>query len=615
MPAEPVASTSAPQPHSAATAEYRVADLAVFYAGAELSLVHSRDSGAAAFYRSGTVELLTSLRDFRTLDGHLRDYLAGRPGASADAVRRELVQLSRAGFLVSRDEILAGVAAEPDGPPIGTVGFPTCGRPELLRRAVTSYAENCTRHGRRPSFAVVDDSPESAAERCRSMLAELGDQLGIEIRYAGPAEKADFALELAEAGGLPADVARYALLGERRPGVPTVGANRNSLLLHAVGERLFSADDDTVCRLAAAPEQDRRVLLTEAGGQLDTWFFGDRDSAFNFLRYAENHAEPDLLGLHEEFLGRAPAAVLATAGGLADFTDAPPALLRRLHSRPGRILVTGNGTVGDCGWDNPNFALFAQGPSFARLTRSAEHFREARASRELAQAVRQPVITGSPDPRLAMCIGLDNTELLAPFPPDGRAEEVAFGAILACCFSDGYGAHLPWLAQHDPVGKRRFSDEPPFLISFGSWLPACIGRFDPGPVTDPAGRLRGLGDYLAGLGRWPAEQFDEFVRAILWESMSALVAALTERLDGADPVPDFWAADARRFIAAARRQALAPVAGLYPEGSRSGLQHSLVHFGELLCWWPRLVAAASELRSAGRRLARPVTGREEREQP
>ncbi len=615
MPAEPVAGTSAPHPQSQsqpAAAEYRAADLAVFYAGADLSLVHSRDSGAAAFYRAGTVDLLTSLRDFRTLDGHLRDYLAGRPGTPVNAVRRELVQLNRAGFLVSREEILAGVPAEPAGQPISTVGFPTCGRPELLRRAVTSYADNCARHGRTPSFAVLDDSPEPMAERCRSMLTELGPTLDLEIRYAGPAEKADFARELAEAGGVPVEVVRYACLGERRPGVPTVGANRNSLLLHAVGERLFSADDDTVCRLAAAPERDRQVLLTDAGSQLDSWFFGDRDEAFGFLDYAE----PDLLGLHEEFLGRAPAAVLASAGGLADFTDTSPALLRRLRSRPGRILVTGNGTVGDCGWDNPDFALFAEGASFNRLTRSAEHFGRARASRELAQAVRQPVITGSPDPRLAMCIGLDNTELLAPFPPDGRAEEVAFGAILACCFRDGYGAHLPWLAQHDPIGERRFSDEPPFVIGFGSWLPACIGRFDPGSVRDPAGRLRGLGEFLEGLGRWPAEQFDDFARMILWESMSALVEALTARLDGAEPVPDFWAADARRFIAAARRQALAPVAGLYShEGGRSGLQRSLVRFGELLCWWPRLVAAAAELRSAGRRLARPVAGGEERGQP
>ncbi|HEU5271729.1 MAG TPA: hypothetical protein VFU36_17520, partial [Jatrophihabitans sp.] len=166
--------------------------------------------------------------------------------------------------------------------------------------------------------------------------------------------------------------------------------------------------------------------------------------------------------------------------------------------------------------------------------------------------------------------------------------------------------------RHDPDGERRFTDQPPFRISFGSWLPTCIERFDPGTSTDPAGRLAALGNYLGQLGSWPAEQFDEFVRFTMWESMSALIAGLTDRLHGAEPVPDYWAADARRFIATARRQALAPVADLYAGvAGRSGLQRSLVRFGELLYWWPRIVAAAAELRTAGRRLAVPVTGGKE----
>ena len=250
--------------------------------------------------------------------------------------------------------------------------------------------------------------------------------------------------------------------------------------------------------------------------------------------------------------------------------------------------------------------MFAEGESFARLTRSEADYRQAGSSRELAQAVTRPTITGHPDPRFAMCLGLDNTDLLAPFPSTGRAEELAFGAVLTRCYRDGYGAHLPWLVQHDPVGERRFADRSMFTIGLGSWLPACIGRYDPGACTDPAGRLAGLGGYLIDLGRLPATEFDDYVRHTVWESMSALVSQLAERLDG--PVPDFWATDARGFIATARRQALTPVTELYAaEGGRDGLQHSLVRYGEVLCWWPRLVAAARQLRAAGRRLAEPVT--------
>jgi hypothetical protein len=602
MPAEPASDPAggmpSVSPSYAATEQYRAADLEVFPAGADLALVYSRDTGAAAFYRPEIVELLAGLREFRTVEQHLRD----RPGMPADVLRRELIGLCRAGFLVPRHRPLAPGPENEPALPISTVGFPTRDRVDVLRRAIAGYAENCARHGRQPTFAVLDDSPAAATRaRYRAMLTEVGERHRIEISYAGVPEKERFVAELAEAGTLPIEVAGYACLGERSRDVPTIGANRNCLLLHGVGERILSADDDTVCRLASPPDRDDRVLLRSAENPLDTWYFADRTAAFGALRYVEQ----DLLGRHEEYLGRSPAAALA--GAEVDWELAEPALLRRLRSRAGRILVTSNGTVGDCGWDNPNFHLFAEGASFARLTRSAADYGRARSSRELAQAVTRPTITAHPDPRFAMCLGLDNTGLLAPFPPTGRAEEVAFGAVLARCHRDGYGAHLPWLVQHDPVGERQFADRSMFTIGFGSWLPACVGRFDPAARTDPAGRLRGLGGYLIDLGRLPAAEFDEYVRFTVWESMSTLVGRLTERLDGAEPVPDFWAADARRFIGTARRQALAPVTGLYTEvGGRDELQRSLVRFGEVLSWWPRLVTAARELRAAGVRLARPV---------
>ncbi|MFL6160772.1 MAG: hypothetical protein ACJ74U_00960 [Jatrophihabitantaceae bacterium] len=591
------------EPPSPATGEYRVADLEVFYAGTDLALVHSRDTGAAGFYRPEIVELLTGLRDFRGIDDHLRNCLRDRPELPAGVLHRELVNLCRAGFLVPRDQPSAGGPVT-EAQPITTVGFPTRDRVELLGRAVTGYTENCSTYGRRPAFVVLDDSAEQATrDRYRTMLAELAERCRVEIGYAGLPEKSAFVTALAETGGVPPAVARYACLGERRADIPTVGANRNCLLLHTVGERIFSADDDTVCQLALPPEQGEQLALRSAGNPLQTWYFTGRDEAFESLPATEQ----DLLGAHERYLGRSPAEVLAGVGARASWELAEPALLRRLRSRPGRILLTSNGTVGDCGWDNPNFQLFAEGSSFSRLTQSAAGYRQLRGSRELAQAVTQPTITAHPDPRFAMCIGLDNTELLAPFPPTGRAEEVSFGAILARCFRDGYGAHLPLLARHDPAGERQFSNESMFAINFGSWLPACIGQFDPGASTDPPDRLRGLGNYLADLGRLPAQEFDSYVRDIVWQSMSALISGLTERLTGADSVPDFWAADARRFIATARRQALAPVAELCAAvGGRSGLQRSLVQFGELLTWWPRLVAAAATLRASGIRLAGSV---------
>lgn len=594
--AEPAASGPSP-----ASGECRVADLEILRAGGDLALVYARDSGAAGFYRADVVDLLVSCRHFRTLEQHLQAYAgADAAGARVAPLRRELHRLLRAGMLVSRDESRLPVqapAASP--PPLRTVGFPTRDRVDVLRRAVDGYAANCQRHGRDAEFVVADDSAGPATgEQCRSMLADLERSRGIAVRYAGPAEKAAFAGTLARAGGIPEDVVRFGCLGDPEVAV-TIGANRNALLLDTVGQLLFSADDDTVCLPAVPPGQLAGLDLDSGGNPLQLWFFPSRAAAFDAVDYVE----ADLLGLHEQCLGQPPAPLLAAGPAFYELAD--PALLRRLHAGPGRIRVTTNGTVGDCGWDNPDFFLFQQGPTLDRLTSSQAGYELARSSRDMIQSAVRTTISGRADPKFAICLGLDNTELLPPFPPVGRAEEVGFGAVLTACFPGSYAAHLPWLVRHDPDGPRRFSGADPFSIGLGSWLPSCLSRFDAGLTPSPAERLRRLGAFLTDLARLPAAEFDEFVRLGMWDSMSALITGLEERLDG--PVPDYWARDAQRFIAAARKSALAPVGELCSElGGREALRRLLERYGQLLAWWPAIVQAAGELNAAGERLSRPV---------
>jgi hypothetical protein len=584
-----------------------MADLEVFPAGDGLSLVYSRDSAAAGFYRADTVALLLSCREFRTLDEHLHaDTRSGASRAEGSVLRRELLRLSRAGFLVSADRVPLRKDAGPQPTPISTIVIPTRDRPQLLRRAIDGYARNCARHARQVGFVVSDDSATLDTRRdSRAMLAELARDLSVDICYAGPEEKAAFAARLARSGNIPEEVIRFGCLPDPRFGT-TVGANRNALLLHTVGERIFSADDDTICRVAVPPGHADGHALDEGNNPLQVWFFRDRQKAFEAVRYIEE----DFLDHHDRYLGQELGPMLAAADAAA-FEMAEPGLLRHLLAGTGRIRMTANGVVGDCGWDNPDCYLFQDGATFDRLTGSPAEFDTARATREMIQAVTRTTITTWPDPKFAMCIGLDNADLLPPFPPVGRGEEVAFGAVLGTCFGDAYGAHLPLVLQHDPAGGKqfaaRFAASGVFSISLGSWLPACFGRFDPGFARSPAERLRGLGSYLTDLGRLPGPAFDEFARLAMWASMSMLISNLEGRLASQDPVPACWARDARQFIARARHSALVPAEQLYAvTGGREALQRLLTQFGQLMIWWPVIVEAAGELRAAGHRLAQPV---------
>ncbi len=587
---------------SSVASRWRMADLEVFPAGDGLSLVYSRDSGATGFYRADTVVLLLSCREFRTIDEHLQAHArSGAFRADGSVLRRDLLRLSRAGFLVSADQLLPRKVAGPQPTPISTIVIPTRDRPRLLRRAIDGYARNCARHGRQVGFVVSDDSAGLDTRRdCRAMLAEIARDLGVDICYAGPEEKAAFAAQLARSGNIPGKVLRFGCFPDRGSDI-TVGANRNALLLHTIGERIFSADDDTICRVAVPPGHADGHALGEGDNPLQLWFFRNRQEAFAAVRYIEE----DFLDHHDRYLGQAPRPMLAAADAAA-FETAEPALLRRLLAGTGRIRITANGVVGDCGWDNPNFYLFQDGTTGHRLAGSPAEFGTARVTREMIQAVTRTTITARPDPKFAMCIGLDNADLLPPFPPVGRGEEVAFGAVLGVCF-DAYGAHLPLVLQHAPAGRKQFAAAGLFPISLGSWLPACIGRFDPGFAGSPAERLRRLGYYLTELGRLPGPAFDEFARLAMWASMSTLISNLEGRLASQDPVPARWMRDARQFIAKARRSALAPAEQLYAAtGGREALQRLLRQFGELIIWWPVIVEAAGELRAAGHRLAQPV---------
>jgi hypothetical protein len=415
--------------------------------------------------------------------------------------------------------------------------------------------------------------------------------MGIDISYLGLEEKTAFATRLAVAGDIPPDVVSYGCLPGRWPGV-TVGANRNALLLHTVGERIITVDDDIICEVAAAPGHRSALSVKSGDVPLRRLFFPTRAAAFA----AVPPAGLDLLGEHSRYLGLSPASLIAAAGPDAvGCTD--PALLRRVLSGTGRIRITANGVAGDCGWDNPDFYLFADDANFAELSGSATSFATAQTSREIVQSVTQVTITKQGNPVSAMCIGLDNTSLLPPFAPAGRGEEIAFGAVLTACFNV-YGAHLPLVVRHDPTKPRDFADQPPFRIGLGSWLPACIGRFDLGPAASPAARLDRLGHLLIDLAELSADAFDEFARIVMWESMSALIGRLEQRLASTAPPPSHWARAARAFMARARRAALDPIGDQYlGVGGREALQHQLGQYGKLLIWWPAMTEIAQDLRN------------------
>jgi hypothetical protein len=603
------------------TERYRAFDVTRFSLGDNRELVYSPLSRAARTVPAWSARLLQGCRSFATLDEHatrlcqeLHLPLGQRP-----QVRDELCALAEAGLLISAASLLAACARRPGEPetppPVASLGIPTRNRVEALERCLASYVEAGFRHGRTVDYVIGDDSEHAETRRanCR-VLEQLRDRYGVAMYYAGPEERSRFADTLCRHAGLPADVVSFGLLPGADHPVAT-GANRNALLLHAVGDMGLQVDDDTVCSVAPAPEAHGGLHLSSQPDPTQFWFFAQDEPVLP----PGGFRDEDFLALHERLLGKEVGACLAsrTASADRDLEAANTGFFRKLQAGTGRVAVTAAGVVGDSGMASAVYLLTLEGASRERLLASERVYRSTLAGHQLMRAAPQATLCDGAF-CMALNLGLDNRRLLPPFMPVGRNQDGIFAAILRSCFPGALQGFLPWMVQHQPPQRRRPGSvtlgQSAARVSSGQVIQALVGSFVPGPDwRDARANLRALGKTLKELGRAARADFEEVVRLHLWNQMSGLASRLAAQLNKYGRQPGFWANDVRQILAALEEALpdphyplpfdLSPAPGDDPPAV---LQRLIARFGGLLEIWPDMIEAARELRSRNVRLARRV---------
>jgi len=474
---------------------------------------------------------------------------------------------------------------------IDVVAIVTCDRPAQLLDCVAGYAANCRDHGRHPEFVIVDDSKSHAAsENVQSELARLVREHDLALRYAGLSERHRFADIVASAAGLPVEIVRFGLLGDARCEL-SVGANRNALLLDTVGSCVFSPDDDTVCRLAPAPDCEERVTFIPSGDPTDFWFYPDQASATS----AQAAGDADLLGLHESLLGH----------------DIAPAS----QSAPTHVALTMNGLAGDCGMASPRYYLSLAGPSRERLVASEDAYRAAFTSRGIVRAVPQPTVCAESFV-MTTFFGFDNRDSLPPFLPVGRNSDGVLGALLPRCLPSSRVALLPWTLHHLTAESRRFTPNDLWVgadqVRLSDIVIDCVLTHAVTTVQSAADGMARLGAHVRQIGALPLHAFDAYVRSVQGFRAAAFTTLLSQRLQTYRNTPAYWAADVQRVIERMERARLSDsllvpldlCAGHDEQAARRLSQDLVGMFGQLLEAWPTIVDAASRLRAAGVRLSR-----------
>lgn len=614
--------------------KYRTFGTTITPHGSRKVLVHSQRSGTTRLLAPAEVHLLRACDTFRTLHDHAaRNWLivramayasgadTGHAGASdaMASVQRQLQGFVDDGFLVSdaglHEEIRAlcrqAEDAEEAANTITSIGIPTRDRPESLRRALASYTENTTRFGRAPDCTVIDDSREADTQALnKEGLRAVQRHYGGRIRYANREERARFAGELARSIGIPEDIPRFALLGDTRCG-KTYGGCRNALLLDAAGALTVQADDDTVCRLAAAPGAETGLTLTSRTDANELWFFERFDEAQAFAP----EIEEDFLGLHEQLLGRRLTdciGTVAAAGDDLDVREIEPRFLDSMRLPEAKVAVSFVGTAGDSGAQYP-FRFLHGGRTFDRLVATEHAYRLGMTTRQMVKVTPRPSISDG-----AYCmttnIGLDHRALLPPFMPVMRNEDGIFGSLLSGLFAGSYTGYLPCVVLHSPPEARTLAADAhrirhkAFLTNgLLTWIIRSFFSHPAGP--DPARNIRALGRSLQELGTLPLEPFADFLRATAWRAMQSNVVYAEQRLEALSAAPAYWKDDVRAYLRVVAEAVVQPDFFIPSDlegraAEKLALFQDLVYkFGELLVYWPALVEAAGALRARGDRLA------------
>lgn len=491
---------------------------------------------------------------------------------------------------------------------ITTIGFTTRDRPEYLDRCVRSFIRNCRAYDRRPRLLIMDDAEPGRHATARPIAERIArDHPDFEMSYAGLDERRAFVSALA-AAGISAEVAEFALLNPEGCGYQ-LGANRNALQLATLGEHVLFVDDDCLARTSRPPEWDDTLAVIGPNSIQEYWFYPDHDSALA----AATPLATDLLGRHEDFIGRKCAEIMREAPGFLDKGGGWTQVMRDSS----HVKVTLSGVVGDsCMFSNIGHLLHGSGRTRARLATAPATFALAMNSREIIRSSSHPTL------RLGgLLIGpvfaCDHSTLLPPFFPLFRGSDTSFSALLFRAYPRHATADLPWLVTHHSLPGRRYSGRgvsEPWQVSVGEVVRGLLMTETPGAYRSLSNPLLSIGERMVEFASGSSGEFTALAEDIVDGMIGGKVHRLRWLLDGAPGAGTHYTAalrDSLKVLAdsAADPRRSVPVElteGVQPEQAMAQLQRLALRFGELLRTWRDIDAVTRRLACAGVRLPVPV---------
>jgi hypothetical protein len=553
-------------------------------------------------------------RNFQSLPEHVA-YICKTlklPDHESQRVAEDLKDLIRKSLLLAEDDFYAQI--QPNHRkrrPISSIAIVTANRVEPCMHALRSFADNVLEHSRTVTFRLMDDSlSPDMQSRYRHELERRSPEPGLNVRYAGRREKEAYLSRLAQLGIEP-ETARFALLGENDDGLGTFGANRNCVLMDTVGECVLNIDDDVVCRSTLHPRDSNQLRICGHLFPRDMWFFRERQEVLHHLPWSS----VDILQEHEKLLG-APVGDLILkyrTNSTIELEDTCNHILMGVLRGDAVISITIGGVAGDSGGNSSKFLLNCLGQTKINLLSSRSVYDTAMSSREVLAVAKGYTISHLPFCH-TLNIGLDNCDVLPPFFPVARGEDMTFGLTAMHCFSSCFLGHLPVALLHNTESGRTYDDIPKFRMT--QLITFLISSYNVPPGTDRAEALRLTGRFLQELATAPDKEFWGQTSGFAMSAVANWMRGWNMLLNMFDDYPPHWRKDLQDYHggwAALLDNSLFCIPVEYRERyplhvAKNKTREIIKKAGKLLCAWPEMLAAAQYLKSNSVQVSTEIEG-------
>ena len=553
-------------------------------------------------------------RNFQSLPEHVT-YICKTlklPAHESERVAEDLKELMGKSLLLAEDDFYAQI--QPNRrkrSPISSIAIVTANRVEKCMNALRSFADNAREHSRTVTFRLMDDSfsPDTQV-RYQNELAHCAGERGLSVRYSGRGEKEAYVSRLAQLGIDP-KTARFALLGENDDGLPAFGANRNCVLMDTVGECVMNVDDDVVCRSTLHPCYPDQLRICGHLFPRDMWFFRERQEVLDHLPWSS----VDILQEHEKMLGAPVGDLLLKyrANSTIELEDICNHILMGVLCGDAVVSITMGGVAGDSGGNSSKFLLNCLGQTKANLLSSRAVYDTAMSSREVLAVAKGYTISHVPFCH-TLNIGLDNCDVLPPFFPVARGEDMTFGLTAMHCFNSCFLGHLPVALLHNAESGRNYDDVPKFRMT--QLITFLISSYQLPPGTERSEALRLTGRFLEELAAAPDREFWHQISGFAMTAAANWMRGLNMLLSMFDDYPAHWRKDLQDFHSGWTALLDDPLFCIpieyrerYPVHIAKNKTRDIIKkAGGLLCTWPEMLAAAQYLKSKSIQLSAETRG-------